>query len=204
MVTIKRGVNMPRALTEQEKCVQCQRLLEKGKSVVLAQGIKKISVDEITKAADMAKGTFYQHFETKEQFLFKLVEYIHGQIFTQVEQMILSEPDLKKNARTFFTNLFCMPEMAFFTQNEQAINEIFWVIMPKGELQSFKQMEEALFEKMLVLAGADTKKVKPGVIHNYVHTLYLLMGSDLMIKEDLPGTFECIIGSLISYIYGVV
>ena len=195
---------MPRALTEQEKCVQCRRLLEKGKSIVLTHGIKRISVDEITKAADMAKGTFYQHFETKEQFLFKLVEYIHGQIFAQVEMLIRSEPDIQKNARSFFTNLFRMPEMAFFTQNEQAINEIFLVIMPKGELQSFKQMETALFEKMLLLAGEDTTKVKPGVIHNFVHTLYLLMGSDLMVKEDLSDTFEGIIDSLISYIYGGV
>lgn len=195
---------MPRALTEQEKCVQCQRLLEKGKSIVLSHGIKKISVDEITRAADMAKGTFYQHFETKEQFLFKLVEYIHGQIFAQVEQMIRSDPDLQKNVHGFFTNLFRMPEMAFFIQNEQEINELFLVIIPKGELQSFKQMEMALFEKMLILAGVNTKKVKPGVVHNYVHTLYLLMGSDLMIKEELPDTFECIMNGLISYIYGGV
>ena len=193
---------MPRALTEQEKCVQCQRLIEKGKSVVLTHGIKKISVDEITRAADMAKGTFYQHFETKEQFLFRLMEYIHEQIFEQAEKMIQSEPDLQKKAHGFFTNLFRMPEMAFFIQNEQAITELFLVIMPEGELQSFKQMETAMFEKMLILAGANIKKVKPGVVHNYVHTLYLLMGSDLMIKEDLSDTFDCIIDSLISYIYG--
>ena len=193
---------MPRALTEQEKCVQCQRLLEKGKTVAFTQGIKKISVDEITKAAGMAKGTFYQHFESKEQFLFKLVEYVHGQIFAQAEQMIRNEPDLQKNARSFFNSLFRMPEVAFFIQHEQAINEIFLVVVPKGELQTFKQMESAMFKQMLLLAGIDIHKVKPGVVHNYVHTLYLLMGSELMMKDDLTETFELIMDSLISYIYG--
>ncbi|MCL2721778.1 MAG: TetR/AcrR family transcriptional regulator, partial [Treponema sp.] len=70
---------MPRALTEQEKCRLCNRLLEKGKAIVLAQGIKKVSVDDIAKAAGMAKGSFYQHFESKEVFLYELINDIHKQ-----------------------------------------------------------------------------------------------------------------------------
>jgi AcrR family transcriptional regulator len=193
---------MPRALTEQEKCLQCQKLLDKGKSVVLSQGIKKISVDEIAKAAGMAKGSFYQHFESKEQFLFKLIETMHRQIFAQVEQMLRSITDFQANARNFFMSLFNMPEMAFFIQNEQDISDLFFTAMPNQELQSFKQMEAGMFEKMLLLAGVDLGKANPGVVHNYVHILYLSMGSDLMMKDYLPETIDLILDSLLSYIFG--
>jgi AcrR family transcriptional regulator len=191
---------MPRALTEQEKCVQCQRLMDKGKAIVLSQGIKKVSVDEIAKAAGMSKGSFYQHFESKEQFLFKLIEHIYLQIFTQAEQILRSISDIQVNARSIFTSIFHVPEMAFFIQNEKEISELFFTVIPNHELQSFKQMEAGMFEKMLFLAGVNIEKVKPGVVHNYVHTLYLLMGSDLMIKDDLQKTVDLILDSLISYI----
>jgi len=195
---------MPRTLTEQEKCRICDRLFEKGREIVLSQGIKRISVDDIVKAAGIAKGSFYQHFESKEKFLFALIEKIHRQLFTQAEQMIKdsfsNETDLHENARTFIKNLFHMPEMAFFTKNEHNIEEIFFGFMGDEEIRTFKQMEVELFEKMLKLAGADTARVKPGVVHNYIHTLYLMMNSDLMTTENLLETVDLITDSLISYI----
>ncbi|MCL1914754.1 MAG: hypothetical protein FWG10_12975 [Eubacteriaceae bacterium] len=57
-----------------------------------------------------------------------------------------------------------------------------------------------MFEKMLILAGVDTEKIKPGVVHNYVQTLYMLMGNDLMIEDDLEKTVDLIFDSLVSYI----
>ena len=146
---------MPRALTEQEKCRLCNRLLEKGKAVVLAQGIKKASVDDIAKAAGMAKGSFYQHFDSKEKYLFELVNDIHRHIFAQAEQMIRKGSDMRTDTRTFLMNLFHMPEMIFFSKNYQEINMLF-ESLPDSEAQSAEQMELAMFEKLLLLAGVDT------------------------------------------------
>ena len=192
---------MPRALTEQEKCRLCNRLLEKGKAIVLAQGIKKVSVDDIAKAAGMAKGSFYQHFESKEVFLYELINDIHKQIFTQAEQMLQAGDDLRANTRRFLMNLFHMPQMVFFTKNYNEINELF-ESMPEKEALSAKEMEKELFEKLMIKAGIDTQKIKPGVVHNYLHALYLVMGSELMIEDDLSETFELIMDNLISYIFG--
>ena len=192
---------MPRALTEQEKCRLCKRLLDKGKDVVLSQGIKKVSVDDIAKAAGMAKGSFYQHFESKEVFLYELINDMHLQMFEQAEQMLKAGDDLKANTRIFLMNLFHMPQMVFFTKNYNEINELF-ESMPEKESLSTKEIEKEMFEKFMIKAGIDIQKVKPGVVHNYLHALYLVMGSELMIEDDLPETFELIMDNLISYIFG--
>lgn len=191
---------MPRALTEQEKCRQCEKLLEKGKNIILTHGVKKVSVDEITKAAGMAKGSFYHHFETKEEYLFRLIWYIHEQLFTQAEQMINNQKDLQADTRSFLINLFNMPELAFFIKNHHDIDEL--VASMPGEAESVNQKETDMFEKLLALAGIDTERVKPGVVNNYLHTLFIMMGSDLMVKKDLQETFDHMIDSLVSYIFG--
>jgi AcrR family transcriptional regulator len=193
---------MPRALTDKEKCRQCRNLLEKGKGVVLSQGMRKISVDDITRAAGVAKGTFYQHFASKEMFLYELVWDFHKHIFAQAEQMLVNSGDLQANARRVIAGLFLMPEMAFFIQNEHEITGIFESV-PDQTLRSAKQMELAMFEKLLRAAGINTDIVKPGVVHNYIHTLFLLKGSDLMMEDALQETFDRILDNLMSYIFGV-
>jgi AcrR family transcriptional regulator len=206
IVVILGGNDMPRALTEQEKCSHCSRLLSNGKAVVLSQGIRKVSVDEIAKAAGIAKGSFYQHFESKEKYLYALIEFIHREVYAKAEQMIISGfsdgKDPRANARVFLEALFYMPEMAFFIKNERDIDELFFCIMPDNEMRLFKQMEVKIFEKLLKLAGADAGKVKPGVVNNYFLTLYLMMGCDLMTVDDLPETVDLITDSLIFYIFG--
>ncbi|MCL1964964.1 MAG: TetR/AcrR family transcriptional regulator [Firmicutes bacterium] len=196
---------MPRALTEQEKCAQCQRLLEKGKAAVLSHGIRKVSVDDIAKVSGMAKGTFYQHFESKEKYLYAFIKKIHHDTFTQARQIIFSETSdgdaLRLNAHNFLKSLFTMPEMAFFIQNEPDIVMLLEAV-PNHELQSFKQMEADLFGGLLRLAGINTEKIKPGIVHNYVHALFLMRSSDLMTEDDLPETVDLITNSLISYIFG--
>jgi AcrR family transcriptional regulator len=192
---------MPRALTEEEKCRQCDRLLEKGKDVVFTHGIKKVSVDDITKAAGMAKGLFYHHFQSKEEYLLKLIWYVHEHFFSQAEQMIINKNDLQADTRRFLTNLFNMPELSFFIKNHHDINALM-DYLPKDEVQATEQKEVTMYEKMLVLAGIDTERIKPGVVHNYLHTLYMMMSSDLMVKKDLQETFDSMIDGLVAYIFG--
>lgn len=47
-------------------------LLDAAERIFLAKGVAATSVDEIVAAADVAKGTFYLHFESKEHLLLSL------------------------------------------------------------------------------------------------------------------------------------
>lgn len=192
---------MPRALTKQEKCRQCKRLIEKGMPIVLSQGIRKVSIEDITKAAGMSKGAFYHHFESKEKFMIEVIMDLHRQIFTLAEQMLSGDVNLQENARSFLLNLFDMPEMAFFTRYYDEISELA-DSLAKYELQFAEEAEVNMYEKLLVALGINTQNVKAGVVHNLMHMMYMVMQSDLMIKDDLPKTRAILIESLLSYIFG--
>jgi len=192
---------MPRALTEQEKCRQCKKLIEKGMPIVLSQGIRKVSIEDITKAAGMSKGSFYHHFDSKEKFMIEVIMSLHRQIFTLAEQMLSSGGNLQENARGFLLNLFDMPEMAFFTKYYDEINELA-ESLAEYELQFAEEAEVNMYEKLLINIGIDTRKVHPGVVHNLMHTMYMIMQSDLMIQEHLPKTKEILMEDLLSYIFG--
>ena len=192
---------MPRALTEHEKCRQCKRLIEKGMPIVLSQGIKKVSIEEITKAAGISKGSFYHHFESKEKFIVEVIMNVHRQIFKLAEQMLSKGDDLRENARGFLLNLFNMPEMAFFMKYYDEISELA-DSLAESELQFAEEMEVNMYEKLLIALGINTQYVKPGVVHNLMHIMYMTTQSDLMMKDGLPKTFEILTESLLYYIFG--
>lgn len=196
---------MPRALTEEEKHAQRERLLEKGKAVVFSHGMRKVSIDDIAGAAGLAKGTFYHHFESKEQYFYALMERLHRDAFAKARQLIsgnlANRGDFRANVRAFLGQLFYWPEMAFFIQNEPDIEMLFGTT-PDGELHSFKQMETSLFEEILRVGGIDTRKAKPGVVHNMIHALFLIKSSEYMAEEAVQETVDLMLDSLITYIFG--
>jgi len=196
---------MPRALTEQEKCTQCQRLLNKGKDAVFLHGLRKVSVDDITRAAGIAKGSFYQHFDSKDQYLCSLIVQVHHDTIDEARQLILahlsSGVGLHKSARAFLKELYSLPSLMFFIRSEHEITALLETNISE-DLPLFKAMEAKLFEELLQLVGVDTKEVCPGVIHNYIHLLFLVKGSSLMNADALPKTIELLEESLIAYLFG--
>ena len=192
---------MPRALTKQEKNMQRKRLLDKGKEIVLEIGIRKISIDDITTSAGMAKGTFYKHFESKEKFIYEIIMEFYKQIFTKCEQLVKQEVDLKSNMHTLLINVCHLPEIMFHFKNYHEIIELNDILSPK-EVEVTNQVEMDIYDELLKKAGADTTIVRPEVVHNYFHMLYMVKGSDLMISEYVQETFELIINSLATYITG--
>lgn len=196
---------MPRALTEEEKCAQCEQLLEKGKAVVFAYGMRKVSVDDIAGAAGLAKGTFYHHFESKEKYLYALIERIHREAFDKAKEMVFgslaSGSDLRASVRAFLGQLFYWPEMLFMIKNKSEIEKIFGG-MEDGQQHSFKHAEANLFAGIMQAGNIDIRRINPGVVHNTIHALFFMKSSDFMDDESMHDTVEFILDSLMTYVFG--
>jgi AcrR family transcriptional regulator len=71
---------MPRALTEHEKEQIKIKLLEVAENQMFNVGIKKITVDDLVKGAQIAKGTFYLFYENKERLFYEVFRLRHDEI----------------------------------------------------------------------------------------------------------------------------
>lgn len=199
-----RGGNMaPKSLTDQEIANKRKFILKKGMELILTYGIKKVSVDDIIKAADIAKGTFYLYFNSKEDFFIKLLIDFYHDCTETIERMILEEnsKDLKKNLKIFFIKLLKLPEFKFFFTNHKDLGE-YMSLLKHDEYAEVKDFEHHAFERLLILANIDISIVKPGIVHNYLHSIYLMSFDEIMIKEYISETFDIMMDGLIEYIFG--
>jgi len=192
----------PKRLTDHQKEIQRRKLLQKGSGLLLSQGVRKLSVDEIVKAAGMAKGSFYLHFASKEEFLFAVIQEIHEKSLQQAERMLLADEsrDLRERLRSFIKELFQQPEYVFLVKEHEYLDELYASVL-HDQVQSLTESECASYDRILELAGIDTTKVKAAVVLNCVHTIFTgVYDNELMIEEYIAETLDVLIEGLVAYI----
>ena len=67
-------------------------LLKETRHCAVTLGMKKTSVDQLTKAVGIAKGSFYKFYESKEMLFFAVLENIHSELYG-VADRVLGEAD---------------------------------------------------------------------------------------------------------------
>ena len=78
------------AFTDYETEQLRKALLKETRRCAVTLGMKKTSVDQLTKAVGIAKGSFYRFYESKEMLFFAVLEGIHSELYG-VADLALSE-----------------------------------------------------------------------------------------------------------------
>ncbi|WP_067859756.1 TetR/AcrR family transcriptional regulator [Nocardia shimofusensis] len=67
-------------------------LLNAGRSLLAGSDLTRLSVNSVTTAATMAKGSFYQHWRSREDYIRALHEIFHDELFDKVQQQVAGWP----------------------------------------------------------------------------------------------------------------
>jgi AcrR family transcriptional regulator len=91
----------PKAFTEEEKSFVRNKLIEAAKACLATTGIKKTTVEQLSRAAGISKGAFYLFYDSKELLFLDALESIQ----TKIHQTLISEMKRHKNKREAFVQL---------------------------------------------------------------------------------------------------
>ncbi|RCX21339.1 TetR family transcriptional regulator [Fontibacillus phaseoli] len=89
---------MPR-FSENEKKRINEKLLTEGERLFLTHGIKKVTIDDLVKAAGIAKASFYTFYESKEYLYLDIVQNIQQTIFAELNTLLDSNSDSSSEER---------------------------------------------------------------------------------------------------------
>ncbi len=78
------------AFTDYETEQLRKALLKEARRCAVTLGMKKTSVDQLTRSVGIAKGSFYKFYESKEMLFFAVLENIHSELY-DVADLVLNE-----------------------------------------------------------------------------------------------------------------
>ena len=74
-------------------------LLKATRRCAVTLGMKKTSVDQLTKAVGIAKGSFYKFYESKEMLFFAVLEGIHAELYEVADRALCESDGLPPSER---------------------------------------------------------------------------------------------------------
>lgn len=97
---------MPKKFNEQEKQWIRQKLLEEGKRCFESHGLRKTSVEDLTKATGISQGAFYLFFRSKEELFYELLLAEEALIRDKLLRWVEEEAVTKESIRRFMMESF--------------------------------------------------------------------------------------------------
>ena len=88
------------AFTDYEAEQIREALLDEARRCAFTLGMRKTSVEQLTQAVGISKGSFYKFYESKELLFFAVLEGIHTELYEVAEKTLLENTALPASKRT--------------------------------------------------------------------------------------------------------
>jgi len=148
----------------QRRRLETRRLLmESGKSLFVARGVEQVSIDAITSKAGVAKGSFYNHFDSRAALFEALIEATLEQLLEKRPQIHadITDPLEQGLARTWFSLYTLLSDLSacrLLLQVGQvgaygAIDKVLRVVLGEDLLHGVAQGTLAHIDRDLILSA---------------------------------------------------
>lgn len=193
---------MPIAFTEEEMTKLRHELILAGIRLSRELGLQRMSVEKITSAVGIAKGSFYIFFDSKEDFILEIADYANR----ETEKMLLAALNGRRqmSAHEFisFFNMYIHSDydlMGSFT-----VNDFFWLqkhIKKQDLFDPDAQLKTAQIWLSMINDVRDDVDV--GTFVNLIKSIYAIREhSDTMVKSSIENSIQVILRTIEIYISG--
>ncbi|MDO4945516.1 MAG: TetR/AcrR family transcriptional regulator [Ruminococcus sp.] len=194
---------MPPIFSREDKKKIRMQLLTEGRKMMIERGITKTNIDELAENAGIAKGTFYNFFPSKQDFILEIIHYYQDEKLAQLKQLA----EAKKGKLT--------PEEAlkwYKTLYRQQENPLYQVVKKDMDWIKTKIPSERLFRPevdiqtaklILSMIEGVREDIDCRVLANFPKMAALaLENKNFMHQEVLEINFQMIIECMYRYVKG--
>ncbi|MBQ8245522.1 MAG: TetR/AcrR family transcriptional regulator [Lachnospiraceae bacterium] len=186
---------------EQQDSIRVQ-LFEAGIHLLKEVGVQRMTVSKLTKAAGIAKGSFYNFFESKEDFLLKLCQYAEVKTWDMFHKRMRGESSM--NTHEFMAFLREYMNSDYDLLNGLTVEDFVWI---KGHMKEVKPFEPSVLTGTIQTVFGYLSDVRAdvdiGIVVNLIKGVYgMRENRETMIETSLEESIEVILRALENYISG--
>lgn len=193
---------MPIAFTEEEMTKLRHELILAGIRLSRELGLQRMSVEKITSAVGIAKGSFYIFFDSKEDFILEIADYANK----ETEKMLLAALNGRRqmSAHEFISFFNTYIHSDYDLMGGLTVNDFFWLqkhIKKQDLFDPDVQLKTAQIWLSLINDVRDGVDV--GTFINLIKSIYAIREhSDTMVKASIENSIQVILRTIEIYISG--
>lgn len=193
---------MPIAFTEEEMTKLRHELILAGIRLSRELGLQRMSVEKITSAVGIAKGSFYIFFDSKEDFILEIADYAKR----ETEKMLLAALNGRRqmSAHEFISFFNTYIHSDYDLMGGLTVNDFFWLqkhIKKQDLFDPDAQLKTA--QLWLSLINDVRDGVDVGTFINLIKSIYAIREhSDTMVKASIENSIQVILRTIEIYISG--
>ncbi|WP_336824929.1 TetR/AcrR family transcriptional regulator [Sporosarcina sp. USHLN248] len=101
---------MPKIISDQEKEHIKNAMYIKGIELIRKKGMKRVTVDDIAAAVQIAKGSFYSYYPSKEVFLYHIIKRNEQDLFDRTLEIGASSGHFKDKIKHALHEIYLAPD----------------------------------------------------------------------------------------------
>jgi len=150
------------------------------------KNIRQITVDDIAKGANIAKGSFYSFYKTREEFLWDTIKTEERIMLDEIEQ-ILSEDmiDRPATARRMFNAYLKKDDIKFYVSDKDF--EYIFRKLPPERLNEDRQNWENAYAMILSHFGHEPSMMNIEVLCSIIAAVQYAAGTDIPSSDEVRG-----------------
>lgn len=171
----------PQIFKEEEREEKRIEMLEKGFVLLKEYGMTHMSVNKITSAVGLGKGTFYHFFDSKEDFVYQLIEHQRTKFWGYMEMLKDGKEKMtEENGKVLLRGIICNEDSVY---QYLSMNEAKDVSEKSDSMPNLEEEAEVL---KFLFDNIENVRSEPnyGVISNLLKIMAMAAGSKKYLHES--------------------
>ncbi|MBN3526535.1 TetR/AcrR family transcriptional regulator [Paenibacillus apiarius] len=195
---------MPKIVSEREKEMVRAAMHVKGIELIRKKGMKRVTVEEITIAANIGKGSFYSYYNSKEELLYTIIKKCENNMFERVEAILSEKAEVKEKLIKALKEIYLAEDSIVFYVSPSDI-EYLLRKLPAAAADWEARKSNDYFSRTLSLCGIDESDCDLEVLAYLMNALHFVGAADTPSGEEgKKKALDILVHSIAGYMAGGV
>ena len=193
---------MPKIVTEHEKQMVREAMYTKGIELIRKKGIKRVTVEDITTAANIGKGSFYSYYHSKEELLYTIIKQNESRMFERVESILSEKINVKEKIVKALKEIYLAADSIVHCVSPSDFEYLLRKLPDEvSDWEALKSND--YFSRTLSLCAIDESECEMDVLAYLMNALHYIGSADITFSErGKEKALDILVHSIADYMAG--
>lgn len=193
---------MPEAFSKEQQEEIREQLFHAGVHLSRTLGVQRMTVARLTASCGIAKGSFYNFYKSKEEFILALAKWADRKTEEMLVRKLAGGRQMSTHEFFGFFREFLSSE--YDLMNGLAVDDFLWLKTHMTEADLFNPLDQLEVVKTWLSLISDAREdIDYGTVVNLMKSIYAMREHrDTLVEESLDNSIEMVIRLLEVYISG--